>query len=196
VRSEAMAARVLAAALEAGVPRAELPLLERAHRLAMAARSELLDEHAPDLLHPGRTALILLLDTEESTPGVLAAGMLVESERLDLAVPFDAIAKELGKEVAARVEAVPPRGAEDQVERLVTAEESVQRIALAERLDQLRHAHLWPDVERRRAAHEQALDLYSPLAQRVHPKLARRYAWWCTTFARKYLAGPRTRGHC
>jgi (p)ppGpp synthase/HD superfamily hydrolase len=65
----------------------------------------------------------------------------------------------------------------------------VQRIALAERLDQLRHAHLWPDPERRRRAHQEALSVYSPLAERASPKLARRYAWWCSMFARKYLAG-------
>jgi (p)ppGpp synthase/HD superfamily hydrolase len=195
MRDEAMAARVVTTALRAGVPRAELSILERAHRQAMGPRSGL-DEHAPDLLHPGRTALILLLDTEERGSSVLAAAMLVESERPELSVPRAAILDELGAEVATLVEAVPPKDAADQVERLVTAEESVQRIALAERLDQLRHAHLWPDPERRREAHEQALAVYSPLAQRVHPKLARRYLWWSSMFARKYLAGPRTPGHC
>ena len=56
------------------------------------------------------------------------------------------------------------------------APEEVQRIALAERLDHLRHAHLWTDRARQRAAHDVALRIYAPVAERVHPTMARRYA--------------------
>jgi (p)ppGpp synthase/HD superfamily hydrolase len=184
-----MSARVLATALDAGVQRAALPLLERAHELAMRPRTRALEAHAHELLHPGRTALILLLDTEERSAQVLATGMLLDSENVSLSVTTDEARAALGEEVSRRLASVPRPGSEDLVERLVTASEELQRIALAERLDQLRHAHLWDDPERRRRAHEEALSVYSPLAERGHEKLARRYAWWCSMFARKYLAG-------
>jgi (p)ppGpp synthase/HD superfamily hydrolase len=191
-----MGARVLAAAARAGVARAALPALERAHALAMEPRVRALDERAHDLLHPGRSALILLVDTGERSARALAAAMLVESERDELSVPMTRVVAALGGEVGERVADVPTPGQEDLLERLVTASPEVQRIALAERLDQLRHAHLWPDPERRRRAHEQALSVYAPVAERAHPTLARRYAWWCGMFARKYLAGLWGLDHC
>ena len=89
--------------------------------------------------------------------------------------------------VAERVARVPLPDAEDLAERLLLAEPDVQLIALAERLDHLRHAHLWHDVEARRAAHASAARVYARIAERVHPTLARRYRWWCDMFERNYL---------
>lgn len=194
-RARAMGERVLRTAREVGTPEAELPLLERAYALAMAPRLDArLGSHDPHLLHPGRSALILLLDTAEVRGAVLAAAMLAESERPELGASA-ARAREglMEREVgAAAAEAalawaaeVPMPGDEDLAERLVVADEEVQRAALAERLDHLRHAHLWGDPERARSAHARAVEVYLPVAERVHPVLARRYLWWCEAFARK-----------
>jgi len=183
-----MADRLRGTARKAGVPQAGLDRLDLAHALAMGPRSALLaDDHAPDFLHPGRTALILLLDLEEWDADLLAAALFVESERPELAVGAERVRDALGDGVADWVAAVPSPAAEDLVERLILADEPVQRIVLAERLDHLRHAHLWTDLERRRAAHEGAVAVYAPLADRVHPTLARRYRWWCGMFGRKYV---------
>ena len=187
-RSQHMAARVLRTAQEMGVAEVGLGALERAHSLAMAPRLENLDDdHDPHFLHPGRTALILLMDVGEARTDVLTAALLVESERPELKVPLARVREALGEAVAERVAAVPLPDDEELAERLVTADEEVRLIALAERLDHLRHAHLWSDLERRRSAHRSALEVYAPVAERTHPALARRYAWWCDMFARRHL---------
>jgi (p)ppGpp synthase/HD superfamily hydrolase len=186
-----MAERVLRTARETGATAAELPLLGRAHALAMEPRlRQSVGAHHPDLLHPGRTALILLLDTAERRAGVLAAALLAESERPELAAARHDVVRELGPEGAEAVavlDALPDPRSDDLAESLLLAPEDVQRVALAERLDQVRHAHLWNDPERARAAHRKAVDVYAAIAERVHPKLARRYDWWCAMFERNYL---------
>ena len=191
-RADAMGERVVRTARDTGPTDTALPLLARAYQLAMEPRLRLgIDDHDPDFLHPGRTALILLLDTQETRPGVLAAAMLTETGRSDLRVDPSRIELALGgafgADVRERVAAVPPTTADDLAERLVLAADDVQLVALAERLDYLRHAHLWSDVERRRAAHALATEVYAGLAHRVHPALARRYDAWCGMFERKYL---------
>jgi (p)ppGpp synthase/HD superfamily hydrolase len=187
-RADAMAERVLRTAREAGVPAAHLPLIGRALALAMEPRLRHgVGAHHHDLLHPGRTALILLLDTAEQRAEVLAAAALAETERPDLQVDPATLRESLGSEDAfALLEALPDPGAEDLTETLLLAPPGVQLVALAERLDQLRHAHLWQSAERMRAAHRQAVDVYAPIAERVHPKLSRRYDWWCRMFERKH----------
>jgi hypothetical protein len=191
-----MAERVVRTAHGTATPARSLPLLGRAHALAMEPRLRLrIDGHAPDFLHPGRSALILLLDVGEADPGVLAAAMLTESERPELRVSRERIVEALAPEgdesvvadVARWVAEVPLPGDDDLVERLVIAEPEVQRVALAERLDQLRHAHLWGDVERMRAVHALAEAVYAPFAVRVHPRLAHRFERSCTALARKHL---------
>jgi hypothetical protein len=122
---------------------------------------------------------------------VLAAVMLTETERPAFTLGRAQILEALGVEAGARVAAitgdVPPPDAEDLAERLLLAPDEVQRVALAERLDHLRHAHLWPDVDERRRAHRQADEVYAGIAARVHPTLARRYARWCEMFGRSHL---------
>ena len=122
---------------------------------------------------------------------MLAAAVLTETLRPELRadparIPA-AIGVDAGGAVGARVRQVPLPGAEDLAERLLLADPEVQLIALAERLDHMRHAHLWPEASARRAAHELTETVYASIAERVHPTLARRYAWWCDMFERKYL---------
>src|SRR5690606_30458754 len=116
---------------------------------------------------PGRTALILLSDVGEVDGAVLAAAVLFESERRDLRVGHDRVAEEVGEDIAERLTRVPLPGDERLAERLLVEDEGTVRIALAERLDHLRHAHLWT-LERRRGAHALAVSVYAPVAARVH----------------------------
>jgi (p)ppGpp synthase/HD superfamily hydrolase len=187
-----MGERVVRTARATGTPESDVPLLEQAHALAMEPRLGAgLDAHDPDFLHPGRSALILLLDSGEARGEVLAAAMLTESRRPELAADLPRVREALGPgagaAVAERVARVPLPDAEDLAERLLLAEPDVQLVALAERLDHLRHAHLWHDVEASRAAHASAARVYARIAERVHPALARRYRWWCDMFERNYL---------
>jgi hypothetical protein len=64
------------------------------------------------------------------------------------------------------------------LEDLVIATLPVQRVALSEALDQIRHAHLWKVLSQRRRAAAIARRVLHPLATRVDPTLARRYGWW------------------
>lgn len=174
-RAAAMAARV-AWTMEGAGP-AERRLVDDALALAMEPRRSL-DDHHPDHLHPGRTVLVLLLDTACRDAVALAAAALVESERAALRVGPSAVLDRMGAAVAERVAAVPPSGAADVAEALVTADEPVRLVALAERLDQVRHAHLWDDRERARRAWRGVRDVYGPVAERTHEGLARRFRAW------------------
>lgn len=192
-RGTAMAASVVRAARTLGVPVDGIPAISRAHALAMRPRVAAFDDdHHPLFLHPGRTVLILLRDVECVDPIVLAAAALAESEDATLRVSGEEVAKVAGRAAADLVARVPLSGREDLAEALVTADEAVRLVALAERLDHLRHAHLrdappgWGT-----AAHAEAESVYRPVAHRTHPRLARRYDHWCRTFARRMRAeGP------
>ncbi|MBW3533596.1 MAG: hypothetical protein KY453_00040 [Gemmatimonadetes bacterium] len=175
-RAAAMAARVAWTLGSAGP--AERRLVDDALGLAMEPRRDL-DDHHPDHLHPGRSVLVLLLDTELRDVTALAAAALVESEREALRVEPEEVARRLGGEVAAAVAAIPPAGSPDLAETLVLAERPLRLVALAERLDQVRHAHLWEDPDRARRAWTEARDVYGPVAERTHPLLARRFGAWC-----------------
>lgn len=185
-----MSRSVAAAAARLGLADADVAALVRAHELAMAPRiARLESERDPRYLHPGRTVLVLIQDAGVGHATTLAAAALVESEFPELEVPPELIAQAVAPEVARLRDAVPvPRvAAQELAERLVVAGEAVRLIALAERLDQLRHAHLWPDIERRRAAHATATAIYLPVAERTDAALARRYRYWCRTFPRRFL---------
>jgi len=186
-RGAAMAASVARAARSLGVAPGGVRTLSRAHALAMGPRAAALgDDRHPAFLHPGRTVLILLRDTECRDPVVLAAAAVAESEDRHLAVDSGAVLRALGEEVAALAAAVPMPDDETLAYALVTAEERVRLVALAERLDHLRHGHLRDaDHGWRASIHQQARSVYLPIAERTHPRLAQRYEHWCRTFGRR-----------
>lgn len=179
-RARHMGLRVQRAAARAGVPGRDL--LSAAHELAMAPRTAALDDdHDPRYLHPGRTFLVALGDAGVRDPGLLASAILLET-----------LEPRLGASVAAVEEAADPAllGAwrvarhiprprdENLVERLVTSSEGVQRVALSEWLDQLRHLRHWAGEETVAWGLERTREVYLPLAERHGGTLARRLAWW------------------
>lgn len=186
-RGAAMAASVVRAARTLGVPSDGIPVLSRAHALAMEPRVRAFhDDHHPLFLHPGRSVLILLRDAGCLGTLVLAAAAVAESQDGELRVATERVEEVLGARVAEMAAAVPPSGDEALAEKLVTASTEVRLAALAERLDHLRHAHLREaDARWRRLALEEAEAVYRPLAHRTHARLAQRYDHWCRTFARR-----------
>lgn len=188
-RARAMARRIAGAAEHAGLAAADVALVERAFVLAMQPRIErIADDHDPDFLHPGRTALILLEDLGCRDARTLAAGALCETARLELAVAGARVEDALGPAVRALLDEVPvpEQAGDDLLERLVTAGRDARLIALAERLDHARHLHLrpaaaWP------AFHALTCGVYLPIAGRTDPTLERRFRWWCGMFARRFL---------
>ncbi len=183
-----MAASVVRTARSAGLDEGGIELLSRAHVLAMEPRVRLLpDDHHPQFLHPGRTVLILLRDVGVRDARVLSAAAVTESEDDQFRVELDRIGEALGRDVESVVGRVPRPESESLAEGLVTAPLDVRVVALAERLDHLRHAHLWmKDEEWQRGVHAQAESVYLPVAERTHPLLARRYRHWCRTFGRRW----------
>jgi len=186
-RGAAMAASVVRAARSLGMSLEGIRTLSRAHAVAMEPRAAALrDDRHPVFLHPGRSVLILLRDVGCLDPVLLAAAALVESEDRELAVAPADIRGALGGDVAALAAAVPTPGDEGLAYDLVIADEGVKLVALAERLDHLRHAHLREAGRSWRvAAHREAVAVYLPIARRTHPRLAQRYEHWCRTFARR-----------
>jgi (p)ppGpp synthase/HD superfamily hydrolase len=142
------------------------------------------DDHDPVYLHPGRSALILLQDLGDADPMTLAATLIFDSATPDWTPSDEEVDDPRLSEIR---RSLPMSGAEDLAEQLVVGDDRTRRIALAERLDHLRHAHLWSDWEARRVAHEEAVAVYAPVADRTHPDLARRYAWWCRMFSARHL---------
>jgi (p)ppGpp synthase/HD superfamily hydrolase len=182
-----MAASVARAATSLGVTPAGIVRLDRAHALAMEVRAErMADEHHPLYLHPGRTVLVLLRDVGVTDPVVLCAAALVESEDDSVRPSAQRIRREVGDDVGDLAASVPLPGSHTLVEDLVTGSERVRLVALAERLDHVRHAHLVDaPAEWRRAVHAQAEAAYLPVAERTHARLADRYRHWCAAFARR-----------
>lgn len=184
---------MLREARDRGVP-GDLGPLRKALAIAMDLRaSRLADDHDPAFLHPGRTVLILLNDTGERDVATLAAASLTESLRETLRVPAGAIRREVGDDVADVRSSVPGAGGGEAgtLEALLTAPPDLARVALAERLDHLRHLHLEADPALRAHLHADACATYLPVSVRVDPVLGRRYAWWCDRFGRRFLSGPR-----
>src|SRR5512146_1237365 len=136
-----MALKLMAYAQRAGVE--PNPLLQ-AYRTAIEIRTPVLrDIFHRELLHPARTALILLDDACCRNATLLAAAALVETEHPALRVPASRARTDLGDRAAALMSAVPipAEAGAALVEQLVTAEEDVALIAVAERLDHARHLH-------------------------------------------------------
>lgn len=189
-RAAAMAERLWKTAHELGIDEAGIARILDAHETAMRPRERLLDsDHHPDYLHPGRTALIIMLDTAIRDPVLIAAGALLETVRPELA------ADPLDDEVRARLAEIPTpaRDGELLTEALLLAEPQVSTVALAEWLDQVRHLHLRPREEWE-AVHRITEEVYLPIAIRTEPTMARRYRWWCRTFRTRFLDGPRGEG--
>ena len=179
-----MEERVARTLEDAGVPEAGVARVVRAHHLAMDRRTErLVTEHHPDFLHPGRVALILLLDTAFRDPIGLAAACLIDTERADLSFTAEEGRASLGEEVAAFLGSVP-RQDEGLTEALVVAEPEVRLVALAERLDHCRHAKFWADATAQRRIHAQAESIFGPVADRTDEALARRFRHWTHAFGR------------
>ena len=164
----------------------DLDALRVAHTRALAPRvHHLADDHDPHLLHPGRTALILLLDLEETDAVLLAAALLTETQRGalrasdgDVLAGLDGHAREVVEAALSLRATVPDPLADDIVEKLVTAGEDTRRVALAERLDHARHAHVWREGNGDRMLLGQVEGVYGPVALRTHPMLAKRFESW------------------
>lgn len=186
-RGAAMAASIARAARSVRMSEDGIRGLSRAHALAMEPRVAALDDdHHPLFLHPGRTVLILIRDVGCADPRMLAAAALVESEDAELRTDAAVIRASLGDEVAELVQRVPFARTESLAEVLVTAPDSVRLVALAERLDHLRHAHLRDAArEWRTLVHAEAEAVYLPVAMRTHSRLTERYQHWCQAFARR-----------
>lgn len=179
-RAEHMALRLTRTARKEGVDR--VALLESAHEVAMEPRHlRLDDDHDPRYLHPGRTALVAMGDAGLRDPVALAAAVLTETLSAELSTGRDAVARvgggDLERAWAVR-DRVPHPFAEDLAERLILADASLRVVALAEWLDQLRHLRSWADADTVSGAHRVTEAVYLPVAERTHPKLARRFGWW------------------
>lgn len=160
--------------------RSRVPVLE-ANAAALLHRMELLhdDEHF-EALHTSRTMLILLDDCDVVDAAVLQAAAGIESEHEALRVP----------DISPLAATVPIPGPSQGalIEELVVASGEARLLALAERLDHARHLHL-RDRAAWTAFHASFGAVYVPIAQRTHPRLARRCDWWWHMFRRRFLEG-------
>lgn len=186
-RAELMGRSLRATARSRGHADETLDALDRVHALAMSVRSVRLDDdHHPAYLHPGRSALVLLHDVGDVDPVVMVVAMLHESEDADLRVPPDQLTDGVSPAAAAAVTSIPLPGDERLVERLVGLGPGVALATLAERLDQLRHLHVRPDLADRWAdAYQEVVDAWLPFSARTDEQLARRYAHWVRTFVKR-----------
>jgi (p)ppGpp synthase/HD superfamily hydrolase len=184
-RIETMAEKLAVYATRAGV--ADVALVTDAYHLAMPPRlAQLHDVFHPDLLHPARTALILIENAGCNDAHVLAAAELTETLAPQMRIAPAEIEAALGHEVVKLVRAVPdPLTRTDTLlEELVTADHDVALIALAERLDHARHLHMRASTDWQ-SYFDQTVSVYLPLAERVNAELARRFERWATAFQRR-----------
>ena len=191
-RARAMGDRVVRTARSFGIDMQGLDLLRRAHVLAMTPREErVADDHAPPYLHPGRTALILMEEGPLHDPRYVAAAMLVDTVRSDLEPSPTRVLGELGEEIAGIARSVPrlQGGESDALETLVSLEGKIAAMALAEHLDQIRHAHIGTGLEERSRLFRLTETVYLPVAQRTSRGMARRFEYVCRTFPRRFLSG-------
>ena len=83
-------------------------------------------------------------------------------------------------------ETLPRHGDEELAARLVVLDHEIACAVLAERLDHLRHLHLSPVTAESRCIWREACVVWSPMAGRTLPDLARRYEWWTRKFTGRY----------
>lgn len=215
-RSERMGQRLARTALKVGFAPEVCTQLVQVFAGAMEPRhSACTHDHDPRWLHPGRSALILLLDVGAVEPAALALAMVHDSVEPGLSVGPEVLRPRDAGSIGARSASAGLAGvtsadtgsadadlaarlaelhaewtepaSESEDERLLAASTSTRLAALAERLDHLRHAHLWPDPAARRVAHQRARSFHLPLAERTHGTLARRFAWWVRMFEERHL---------
>jgi (p)ppGpp synthase/HD superfamily hydrolase len=187
-----MADRVDRTARAVGVDRSGRDLIGTALAAARAPRLAVIDDdHDPDYLHPGRTAVVLMDDVGLADPVALAAACVLDTRRDDLELPDLEVTEHVSAAVTEFRSAVPRPGSVTLLEDLLASEPEVVLVALAERLDQVRHAHLWGDLSEGRAVHQEASEVYLKIAERTHARLAARYASWCRSFGAKYLKNTR-----
>jgi hypothetical protein len=185
-RAVRMAERVRRTARELGIAPDGVDLIALAHECAMEPRmAAISDDHDPAYLHPGRTAAILMDDLGLDDAEWIAAALLVDTGRPDLEPTGDSL-ESLPTEVIELVRSLPRPDSEFLLEDLLALERVTLDVALSERLDLLRHIHLWEDVEAAAQVYHHAVETYGGAATRSHPKLARRYAWWVRNFGRKF----------
>ena len=182
-----MARSLDAAAQGIGIEVVEAEVLRRAFTLAMQPRLEVItNDHHPAYLHPARSALILTGDVGAVDVIVLVMACLHESRDAAFKVPGPVLTEAFGASVLGTLDSIPRPGDERLVERLVALGPGLSLAALAEQLDHLRHLHMredlmgvWADV------HAEVMGAWLPFSQRVHPRLATRYAHWARTFVRR-----------
>ena len=183
-----MAKRVDRTASVVGVDRFGRDLIGNAIEAAMARRLVLIDDdHDPDYLHPGRTVVVLLDDVGLADPVALAAASVLDTRRDDLEPADGEVTERASAAVTAFRNAVPRSGSVTLLEDLLASEHDVVLVALAERLDHVRHAHMWRDLAEARVAHQEVSEVYLKMAERTHARLAARYTQWCRAFGERYL---------
>jgi (p)ppGpp synthase/HD superfamily hydrolase len=187
-----MGDRVVRTARSLGVSDSDLSAIGEAHMEGMERRGrELHDDHDPRFLHPGRTALVLLEDGGVVDPESIVTALLVDTWDPGLAPDLELVEGRFGARVADRVRGVPAqRGREPDrlLEDLLMLDRPDAVLALAERLDHLRHAHLDPDLGERERLYRLGCGAYQPAAHHLgHPDLIRRYDYWCRTFPQRFL---------
>lgn len=161
-------------------------VLVAAYELSVARRLRVLgDVFHEDLLHPARTALILISDAGCVDDVVLTAATLVDTEYPELQPTQSEIRGAFGERVGDLVAAVPdPAANEALLEDLVVAPHDVALIALAERLDHARHLH-FRDRNVWSAFYRQIVDVYQPVAGRLSPPIQQRLSHWSAAFAKR-----------
>lgn len=176
-----MLARVEKVWADADIPPVECStLVDRATRVMEDRTSLFADEHHPAFLHPLRTA-VLLLDADEIDPRAHATVLLLDSEGPDPT----SLALDPGSPDLAVVVDLIMAESDERLERLVLADPWLRNAWLAERLDHIRHLHLWAGADRTRAALERAEREEQPLARRVGGRLERAWSDWLDK-ARRY----------
>jgi hypothetical protein len=183
-RVETMAEKLMVYARRAGV--ADVALIENAYWAAMQSRLDYFsDVFHHDMLHPARTALILIEQAGCRSGVLVAAGEFTETLFEAVRVP-DHVVRSVNEEVWQTLAAVPNPldDGESIVEKLVTADREVALVAVAERLDHARHLHMrersaWPSF------FEQVLTVYLPVARRVDENLFARFERWANAFQKR-----------
>jgi hypothetical protein len=189
-RGRAMGARLVREARALGVDPDALSRILIAHDLAMAVRDRAVpDDHDPDYLHPGRSALVAMTDGGVLDARTLETVIVFDSLRGDLAPADESVRAACGAEIVA-VRAALPRGSMSpgQIkEVLLDLDGPVAIGVLAEALDHARHAHLGEDPVVMGEVLSQVERAYHPVAGRVSPPLAARFEHWGRHFRKRLL---------